>query len=115
MKKLTRRGLIVVFILLGAAPLTYLGLGIRAFRENPSVIDPHYDGLVDCLDSPFGQPLEFLLKVNGVCVDYLHCAKYERHVVEGTCSSSLASATNHDGYLEPSNAAYNQEPSDERE
>jgi hypothetical protein len=115
MNKLTRRSLTIVFILLGAAPLGYVALGIRAFRENPSVIHPHYEGLVDCLDSPLSQPLEVLLKVNGVSVDYLHCAKYERHVIEGTCSPSLAAATNHDGYLESSNAASNRELSDESE
>jgi hypothetical protein len=115
MNKLTRRSLTVVFILLGAAPLSYLALGIRAFRENPSVIDPHYEGLVDCLDGPVGRPFEILLKVNGVGVDYLRCAKYERQVTEGTCSpSTLAVSTNHDRYLEPCNAACSEDSGDER-
>ena len=77
MKKLVHRTMMMTCVLMAIAPLVYLALAIRAFKENPLVIHPCYRGLVDCLYSPVGRPLELFMKANGVTVDYLHCAQYE--------------------------------------
>lgn len=72
------RSIAVGVMLVSCTPFIYLACAIRAFRQDSTVVDPWFEGIVDCLESPVGQPLELLLQASGVNVDNLHCAKHER-------------------------------------
>lgn len=88
MNNLVRRTTAMTFIVLASSPFVYLALAIRAFKENPVVVAPCYQGLVDCLDTPAGRPLELLMKANGVTVEYLHCAQYEADLADGCAATN---------------------------
>ena len=82
MKKSVTRSIAVGVTVLSCTPFIYLACAIRAFRQDSTRIDPCFEGLVDCLESPVARPLELLLRANGVAVDNLSCVKYEKGLVE---------------------------------
>lgn len=82
MKKSVSWSIAVGLTVLSCTPFIYLSCAIRAFRDDSTRFDACFEGVVDCLETPVGRPLEHLLRANEVAVDNLSCVKYEKGLFE---------------------------------